>query len=473
MTQGGERDDAETPMVAGGTLTEHQVQQTRANTGPNLVLALRGDAPLSGGQSLDMAGVKTLHIGRGGALALMPGATRGDARLELPDPTTSGQHARLRFEDKHVWLEDLGSRNGTRHGIKRIDQPALLQPGDWFSVGRSVFVYGTGNPGGPSEPLAFGASGLLATFVAQVAELYGATGKLAPSRVPLLLVGETGTGKEVLAREIHALSRPQGPFVAVNCAALPENLVESELFGYRKGAFSEAREDRPGLVRTANGGTLLLDEVTELPVQTQAKLLRFLQEGEVLAIGTTQPVKVDVRVIAATQPGLHEAVREGRFRADLLARLAGFTLNLQPLRDRMADLGLLTEMILRRHGGEDAHRFKFSADACNALFARQWPLNVRELEQTLQAAVVLARDSGQIEVAHLGQAPLLTSTAGTAPPPIELENSELAEQVLDALRRHEGNVSAVAREMGKARMQIHRWMERFGFDPESFRLPPR
>jgi transcriptional regulator with AAA-type ATPase domain len=471
MTQDSDRDNAEMPMAAGGTLTEHQVAQTRANTGPNLVLALRGDAPLSGGQSLDMAGVKTLHIGRGGALALMPGAGPGNARLELPDPTTSGQHARLRFEEHAVWLEDLGSRNGTRLGNKHLEKPTRLQPGDWFSVGRSVFVYGTGNPGGASEPLVFGPSGLLATFVSQVADLYAATGKLAPSRVPMLLVGETGTGKEVLAREIHALSRPQGPFVAVNCAALPENLVESELFGYRKGAFSDAREDRPGLVRTANGGTLLLDEVTELPVQTQAKLLRFLQEGEVLAIGTTQPVKVDVRVVAATQPGLQEAVRAGRFRADLLARLAGFTLNLQPLRERIADLGLLTEMILRRHSGDDAHRFKFSADACNALFERRWPLNVRELEQTLQAAVVLARDGGQIEVAHLGQAPLPSSEIPTAP--CELEGPELAEQVLDALRRHEGNVSAVAREMGKARMQIHRWMERFGFDPERFRLPPR
>jgi len=473
MTRG--HDDAETPIAAGGTLTEHQVQQSRINDGPNLVLvlALRGDAPLSGGQSLDMTGVKVLQIGRGGALALMPGANAGGARLELPDPTASGQHARVRFENGAVWLEDLGSRNGTRVGGKRLDKPTQLHPGDWFAIGRTVFVVGKGNPSGQSEPFAFGPSAQLATFVSQVAELYTTTGKLAPSRVPMLLVGETGTGKEVLAREIHALSRPHGPFVAVNCAALPENLVESELFGYRKGAFSDAREDRVGLVRSAHGGTLLLDEVTELPLPTQAKLLRFLQESEVLAIGTTQPVKVDVRIIAATQPSLHEAVRTGRFRADLLARLAGFTLNLPPLRERMADLGVLTEMIIRRHGGNDAHRFKFSAEACDALFARSWPLNIRELDQTLQAALVLAGEGGQIELAHLGQTPVVGGPSGTEPRATELEDSELAAQLREALFRHGGNVSAVAREMGKARMQIHRWMERFGFDPESFRSPPR
>jgi transcriptional regulator with PAS, ATPase and Fis domain len=300
------------------------------------------------------------------------------------------------------------------------------------------------------------------TYVPSLAQTFQTAADLAPSRVPILLAGETGAGKEVVAREIHTLSRRAGRFVAVNCAALPETLVESELFGYRKGAFSDAREDRAGLIRTADKGTLLLDEIGDLPLGGQAKLLRVLQDGQVTALGSAAPVQVDLRVLAATQQSLDQLVRAGRFRADLLGRLGGFSIIVPPLRDRIEDLGLITAAILERHAGAEAAGFRLTADACCALLARRWPLNVRELERVLQAAIELARASKEIGVEHLGAELRLTPTGALAHPDIEAELRRL-------LRLRAGNVSAVAREMGKARMQIHRWMSQFGIRSDEFR----
>jgi transcriptional regulator with PAS, ATPase and Fis domain len=302
----------------------------------------------------------------------------------------------------------------------------------------------------------------LTTFVPGLAQTFQTAADLAPSKVAILLQGETGSGKEVVAREIHELSRRGGKFVAVNCAALPETLVESELFGYRKGAFSDAREDRAGLIRSADKGTLLLDEIGDLPLPGQAKLLRVLQDGQVVALGSAGPVQVDLRVLAATQQSVDDLVRAGKFRADLLGRLGGFTIQLPPLRERIEDLGLLAAAILERHAGAEASSFRLTADACCALLARRWPLNVRELERVLQAAVELARTSKEIGVEHLGVEPRLGHTAALSPDDLEAELRRL-------LRLRGGNVSAVAREMGKARMQIHRWMAQFGIKTADFR----
>lgn len=430
--------------------------------GPTLFLVLRGDSPFAGTQAFDLAGVRELVIGRGGALALMPAGAPDAARLELPDPTVSGRHARLLMSATEAWLEDLGSRNGTRHSAG-TNTRAKLDPGAWFVIGRSVFMLDARRHMVGIEPYVWGgASGQLSTFVPQTARTYVTAHNLATSRVPLLLVAETGTGKEVLAKEIHQLSQRKGAFVPVNCAALPQTLVESELFGYRRGAFSEAKEDRIGLIRAADGGTLLLDEVAELPLASQAKLLRVLQEGEVLPLGATRAVPVDVRVIAATQPRLDQAVNAGAFRADLLGRLAGYTLRLTPLRERLIDLGLLVAQILQRYAPNNASNLRFTSEACVALFRRKWPLNIRELDQCLQAALVLARNKGEIDVADLGEETVLS------PPPAP-QGEELKLVLHESLKRHQGNISAVAREMGKARMQIHRWMERFDLSPEQFR----
>ena len=278
----------------------------------------------------------------------------------------------------------------------------------------------------------------------------------------MILEGETGTGKEVFARAIHALSRRSGAFIAVNCGAIPRDLVEAELFGHKKGAFSGATEDRLGLVRAADRGTLLLDEIGDLPLPSQAALLRVLQEREIRPVGAARPSSVDLRVIAATHRPLDRMAEEGAFRADLLARLAGYRLTLPPLRDRRADLGLLAAALAKAGAGDVTLRPR----AARAMLAHAWPGNVRELEKALGTAVILA-----------GGAPLDTEHL---PPPVRqaLDRgaaARLAEAQAEtrdltaALREHEGNIAAVARAMGKARMQIQRMMKKHGLDPGDFR----
>ena len=222
------------------------------------------------------------------------------------------------------------------------------------------------------------------------------------SRAPILITGESGTGKEVIARFIHRQSpRAGGPFVAVNCAALPENLLESELFGHRKGAFTDARQDKPGLAVEAQGGTLLLDEIGEMPRRLQAKLLRFLQERAVHPVGGLRPVNVDARVLATTNRDLEAAMAEGDFRQDLYYRLNVFSLAVPALRHRLEDLPLLTERFIDRYNRENRTAVRgVGPKAWSLLASHDWPGNVRELENAIQRAVILAR-TGLIRPEHL------------------------------------------------------------------------
>jgi DNA-binding NtrC family response regulator len=269
---------------------------------------------------------------------------------------------------------------------------------------------------------------------------------------------------------VHQRSGRGGAFVAVNCGALPENLIMSELFGSRRGAFSGAVDDRPGLVRAADGGTLFLDEVAELPLSAQASLLRVLQEGEVLAIGATRPLPVDVRVVAATHRDLVRMVAQRQFRDDLLARLSGFVVRLPSLRKRREDLGLLLAQLLGRACGERVPQL--SNEAARALLLYGWPLNVRELDQTLRAAVVLAEE--RIELAHLPapiRAVLRASVAAAAveAPVRPARAPKIAqEELAELLRRHGGNISAVARELERDRVQVRRWIKHYGLDVSRF-----
>ena len=271
-----------------------------------------------------------------------------------------------------------------------------------------------------------------------------------------MLQGETGTGKELAARALHAWSGRTGPFVAVNCGALPEQLAESELFGVRRGAYTGAIEDRPGLLRASSGGTLLLDEVGELPATLQVKLLRVLQENEVQPVGAAQPVRVDLRVVTATHRDLAALVEEGTFRGDLFARLTGLEVELPPLCDRRADLGLLIPTLLRRAGAPADVRF--SREAARALFRWRWPHNVRELEKALALAVALS-GAGRIELTHLPEVvrtapePRPDPLAGHAVRPLSEADVTRRTELIELLRAHHGNVSAVARQMGVARMQ--------------------
>ncbi len=223
------------------------------------------------------------------------------------------------------------------------------------------------------------------------------------SIAPILLLGPTGSGKEVLAREVHARSGRPGPFVAVNCGALPPALVESLLFGHLKGAFSGAERDEPGFLRAAERGTLLLDEIGDLPPSSQAALLRVLQEKEVVPVGATRALKVDVRIVAATHRPLPELIASGAFRADLLARLKGYSHRLPSLRERMPDFGVLLADVLEqiaKANKASAEKLTLMPDAGRALLAYDWPLNIRELYQTMGGMVALAADN-VLEARHL------------------------------------------------------------------------
>jgi len=428
---------------------------------PYLVLALRCDRPTSLPKRLSIAEVNEVRIGRGAASG-HERITRGGAGiLEIaePDIWLSSAHARLIRDGQNWNVEDAGSKNGTFVRGARVTSHTL-EDGDVIEAGGTLFLFRDCEQRDARDPadLIVCSPSSATTLSPSLARTLAATVRLASADVSIVIAGETGTGKEVIARLVHDASGRRGRFVAVNCGALPEALIEGELFGYRKGAFSGASEDRPGLVRAAGGGTLFLDEIAELPANSQATLLRVLQEREVLPLGETRPVAVDVRVIAATHKDLESAAEAGEFRADLLARLAGHRTELLPVRRRREDIGLLVAVLLARVAGDRASSLRLEREAARAIMHYDWPRNVREIEQALRAAVALA-EGDVIKLAHLPQA--LREAR-----PDEVSRRE---QLIRLLREYAGNVSSVARDMGKARVQIRRWCKRYDIDIDSFR----
>ncbi|GMV41233.1 MAG: sigma-54-dependent Fis family transcriptional regulator [Myxococcales bacterium] len=284
--------------------------------------------------------------------------------------------------------------------------------------------------------------------------------QVAPSAATVLLQGESGTGKELFARAIHRHSaRSGGPFVAINCAAIPESILESELFGYERGAFTGAAQRKEGRFKLADGGTLLLDEIGEVAPAVQVKLLRVLQEGEIERLGGTQPVKVDVRIVAATNKNLAEEVKRGRFREDLFYRLNVIAINLPPLRERRDDIPLLATHFLRIFCDKNRKEIRgFQRDALEALAGWDWPGNVRELENTIERAVVLCRgDTVRREdlpehIAESDNAPLphITVALGT---PLEDVEKQL---IRETLRMTNGDKRLAAQLLGIATRTIYR-----------------
>src|SRR5262249_47473591 len=316
----------------------------------------------------------------------------GRLALKLPDSWMSSSHAVLHRVLGSWVIEDAKSKNGTLIN-GQWTQRAELADGDLIELGHSFFSFRAALASPAKTPALVTADSVreraagLATLVPSLAEEFEKLEAIAPSSVSVVLRGESGTGKEVVAAAIHRLSGRSGRLVAVNCGALSRALVESELFGYRKGAFSGAEEDRVGLVRTADRGTLFLDEIGDLPLSAQAALLRVLQQREVLPVGGNRPEKVDIRLLAATHRDLDALVGRNESRADLLARVSGFTVAMPPLRRRREDLGLLIGRLLTRELPERASHVKFTNDAVRALLAYPWPLNIRELEKCLLPAV--------------------------------------------------------------------------------------
>ncbi|MEQ9323926.1 MAG: sigma 54-interacting transcriptional regulator, partial [Polyangiaceae bacterium] len=307
----------------------------------------------------------------------------------------------------------------------------------------------------------------LVTVVPRLQRLFDGVRKIAASSETVLLQGESGTGKEVVAQSIHELSGRQGRFVAINCGALPDTLIEGQLFGYVKGAFSGADDDRDGLVQAAHGGTLFLDEIGELSPRAQAALLRVLQEKEVLRVGATSSTSVDLRLVVASLRDLERMVDEGRFRDDLFGRVAGMKVGLPPLRERREDLGLLAGRLLARQTDEPV---RLTVRAARALFRHPWPRNIRELDKALGTARVLA-DGEPISREHLPEE-LRTRRPPRATVPVQdlsEEDRKLRDELVTLLREHEGNVTRVAEAMGKKRQQIQKWCRRLGIDAATFR----
>ena len=287
--------------------------------------------------------------------------------------------------------------------------------------------------------------------------------KVANTGATVMLLGESGTGKEVLARGLHqASNRRKERFVAINCAAIPENLLESELFGYEKGAFTGAAKTTPGKIETAHGGTLMLDEIGDLPMPLQAKLLRFLQERVIERVGGRQEIPVDVRIVCATHQDLKQLTSEGRFREDLYYRLAEIVVNIPPLRSRVGDAALLAHAFTKRFSQEQNRRnLSLSEDALRAIEAHKWPGNIRELENCIKRATIMA-DGSQVTADDLGLS-VPTGEEGDASLDLRTVRDEAEKKaVIAALARSNGNVLKAAELLGVSRPTLYDLMHRLG-----------
>ncbi len=301
-------------------------------------------------------------------------------------------------------------------------------------------------------------------------------GRFARTDDPVLITGESGTGKELAARAIHDRSlRRDGPFVAVNCAAFPSNLVASELFGYEKGAFTGATARTKGQIEHANGGTLFLDEIGDMPVDLQGHLLRFLQDGQIVRVGGREAIRVDVRIVAATNVRLREAIAEGRFREDLYYRLNILSLTMPPLRERPEDIELLAHHALHQAATQYGRDVTcFAPEAMEALRQYHWPGNVRELMAAVRRAVVIG-DSPVVALADLtglGEAPQRPGTIATAIRPAPGSDEERA-MLLEALAGTRENITLTAQELGVSRVTLYRMLRRHSINlSRGLKAPP-
>lgn len=291
--------------------------------------------------------------------------------------------------------------------------------------------------------------------------------KVAPTNVTTLLLGESGTGKELLARALHRLSpRADKRFVAINCAAIPENLLESELFGYEKGAFTGAVKQTPGKIEVADAGTLFLDEIGDMPMSLQAKLLRFLQERVIERVGGRSEISVDVRVICATNQNPVELIGQGQFREDLYYRISEITIDIPPFREREEGRLILARTLLNKYARQQSRSFSgFTKDACSAIEAHSWPGNVRELENKIKSAVIMA-EGKQVTAADLG-----ISSGEEMPETLNLrEVRQRAESkaIRTALMRNFGNISRTAEELGVTRPTLYDLLNKYGLSAEAY-----
>ncbi len=400
--------------------------------------------------------------------------------VRLTDDTVSRYHLELQVRADGLRIKDLDSTNGTVHrgtkiGSITITSAARLRLGkrteiDLFPSDEIVDL-------GAYQSSRLG--GVLGNAPA-MRELFALLGRVAPSDATIMLEGETGTGKEAIAEAVHQLSpRSNGPFVVVDCGAIPHELIGSELFGHARGAYTGATADKTGLIESANGGTLFLDEIGELALDLQPQLLRVLDKREVRRVGETRATSVDIRVVAATNRDLAGMVEAGHFREDLYYRLAVVKAVIPPLRDRLEDIPLLAEHFAREMGREG---FAFSPALTDELRQHAWPGNVRELRNLVERAMSLGTTTLQPELQNASLTPPPPPPYGSSMPGVrdpeevlELPFKEAKAQLVESfereylthlLERHHGNISRAAAEAGIDRNYIHRLIKKYGLTVE-------
>jgi len=380
--------------------------------------------------------------------------------IQLDDPSISRRHAVLHVGPE-LELEDLGSANGSQVGERRLraHERVVIGPGDSIELGEVVLVL---------QPRALAPATKSATLVihdAAMQQLHRIVDRVAVGTISVLLLGETGVGKEVMAKRIHEHSpRAGAPFVSLNCAALSEQLLESELFGYEKGAFTGAERTKPGLLETAEGGTIFLDEVGEMPLALQSKLLRVLEERQLLRVGALKARPIDVRFVAATNRDLDEQIARGAFRADLYFRLNGISLVIPPLRERRSEiLALATGFIeLASSAAQRAKPPVLSERATAVLAGHGWPGNIRELRNAMERAVLLADDVIEPEHLPLGSATVTSSTPRTGSG-LHGELGQIErERILQVLDDCGGNQSKAAIALGISRGTLATRLKAYG-----------
>ncbi len=404
-----------------------------------------------------------------GRVPVVIGAQPG-CELQLGGRGVSRRHAEVRVRDGQVHLRDLGSTNGTLVGGARVERATLL-PGIVIGIGESQLVVESLDARAEIEPSPAERLGTLVGRSLGMRRIFAVLERAAPTAASILIEGETGTGKEEVARTVWQLSdRRDQPLVVVDCSALGASLVESELFGHVKGAFTGAAFAREGVFRRADGGTVFIDEITALPLALQPRLLRALEAREVRPVGSDRPVPIDVRILAAADRHLPDEVEAGRFRADLFYRLSVVHLRLPPLRERPDDLPLLVRRFVRLAGGDP---LAIGEPLLARLGGHPWPGNVRELRNAVERAFALGGEA-PLEALAAALDPGLATAAVAEPVELDLPYQEAKRRALErfdrAYLRHaveaaRGNVSEAARRTGTERKYLSRLLAKYGLGP--------
>ena len=422
-------------------------------------------------------GVEARHEIRGKAPVQFGRNPAEETGRRVVHRTVSRAHLEIRWDGpaRSYVARDLGSRNGSWiDGVKADERPIPLRDGTVVRIGDVLgtfeVIVGALADGDDVDRAAVPGDATL------IGQLRASISRAAPDPSPVLVIGETGVGKELIAAEIHRLSGRKAPMLSLNCAELSPTVIESQLFGHEKGAFTGAAGAAQGLFRAASGGTLFLDEIGELPLDLQPKLLRVIQTGEVLAVGGTKKTKVDVRIVAATNRVLANEVNEGRFRRDLYARLSLNELHVPPVRRRRSDIMSWIDVLHRAWlsaRGREQPPFEFQPDAAEVLVRHAWAENLRGIDRLVHT-LAQAESTDPIGTASLPQwlavdatstGEPATSTApatASAPAPPKRQPIPKKEELLAVLNEHNWVIRAVATHFGRDRRQVYRWMDNYG-----------